>query len=366
MPGRNNLSAKRNEIKRQIGSYQSLPERILDGVGSLFGARGGAFAWDVTGIPAYWLSGAAIALFILAAGLGVSVYLREALSWRELGLMAWTAGTGSLALIANRVNVRLFLDTFSGSALDKILSIDDVRDLDRWLKANFSIKRPLWWGLILWPIPAVALNANWLISNRAAYHIGPFFVTIMACIEAIWVVYYFYPFYVSLPARLSRYHYDLYVLDPSKSEVVGRLSELLTSLLYVAMAFIVWLTLGLATFNVLTLSSMFIFSAFVWAPTVALYAAGQIHLSNLIMRAKWGVLNDIQTRIESFYARQDLARKDTLQVLQEMMDYHERVRNTANSALDLRSGLNFLNALLLPVLAASLERVVALVKDMTK
>jgi hypothetical protein len=41
---------------------------------------------------------------------------------------------------------RLFLDTFSGSALDKILSIEDVRDLGRWLEANFSVKRPPGWS----------------------------------------------------------------------------------------------------------------------------------------------------------------------------------------------------------------------------
>jgi hypothetical protein len=33
------------------------------------------------------------------------------------------------------------------------------------------------------------------------------------------------------------------------------------------------------------------------------------------------------------------------------MDYHDRIEATPNSALNFRSGLNFLNSLLLPVLA---------------
>jgi hypothetical protein len=40
-----------------------------------------------------------------------------------------------------------------------------------------------------------------------------------------------------------------------------------------------------------------------------------------------------------------------LERLAKLMDYHDRISNTPNSALNLRSSLNFLNSLLLPVLA---------------
>ncbi len=45
------------------------------------------------------------------------------------------------------------------------------------------------------------------------------------------------------------------------------------------------------------------------------------------------------------------------------MDYHDRVKATRNSVLNLRAGLNFLNSLLIPLLAfilANLEKVLDL------
>ena len=111
------------------------------------------------------------------------------------------------------------------------------------------------------------------------------------------VGYYLYPFYVAFPSRLNRYHFDLYEPDPSSSEVVGQLSRLLTFLLYVTMAYIVWLTIGLGYVDVLTADTPqpgIVFSIFVWAPTVILYSTGQYHLSELIIRAKWKTINEIQ------------------------------------------------------------------------
>lgn len=44
------------------------------------------------------------------------------------------------------------------------------------------------------------------------------------------------------------------------------------------------------------------------------------------------------------------------------MDYHDRIKATRNSALDLRAGLNFLNSLLLPLIAfvlGNLDKILA-------
>jgi hypothetical protein len=124
----------------------------------------------------------------------------------------------------------------------------------------------------------------------------------------------------------------------------------------------VQLTIGLAQFNILNWNTAFIFSLFVWAPTVLLYAAGQFHISSVISRAKWEILNEIQTKIESLYVLEDIPDKDTLERLEKLMDYHDRIKNTPNSAINLRSGLNFLNSLLLPVIAfviGNLDKIVS-------
>jgi len=49
------------------------------------------------------------------------------------------------------------------------------------------------------------------------------------------------------------------------------------------------------------------------------------------------------------------------------MDYHDRIKSTPNSALNFRSSLNFLNSLLLPILAfilANLDKVLDVIRNL--
>ena len=376
------LEQKRDLLTRQMEAYRALPEYILDGIGALFqrvltpGTRSrvtflpvNASEQENDGFPSYWLNGLAIAFFTFLAGWLVAFFTGTRLAPEELQLALWSVLTGALALIVNKINIRAFLDTFRTSCIDKLLRSSDVDNLEGWLSDNFQWWRPLLAGLVFGPLLAWFLYQIWR-TNHADYpfHAGPFLTVLLSCIQAVWVAYYLYPFYVAFPSRLNRYHFDLYEPDPSSSEVIGQLSRLLTFIMYATMAFIVWLTLGLAYINVLTPDSPtpgLIFSIFVWAPTVMLYAAGQFHLSNVITRAKWKMLNEIQTKVEELYQEQKIPDASTLDRLGKLMDYHDRIKDTPNSALNFRAGLNFLNSLLLPILAfvaANLKDVITLLR----
>jgi len=147
--------------------------------------------------------------------------------------------------------------------------------------------------------------------------------------------------------------------------VVGRLSRLLSFILYVTMGFIIQLMIGLGLFDVLserTLLPGFLLSLLVVSPMVIMYAAGQYHLSDIIVRAKWKMLNEVQTKIEKLSGENEIPDKDSLDRLSKLMDYHDRIKATPNSALNFRASLNFLNSLLLPLLAfilANLDTVMA-------
>ena len=41
---------------------------------------------------------------------------------------------------------------------------------------------------------------------------------------------------------------------------------------------------------------------------------------------------------------------ETLEHLEKLMNYHDRIRDTPNSALNMRAGLNALNSILLPLI----------------
>ncbi len=355
----------RADLREEMGGFRSLPEYILDNVGAAYQRLAAGLGYKLS--PSnYWLNALVIAGINFLIGWLVSLLLGENLSEREIELALWASATGPLALIANKVNVRYFINAYRGSSMDRMLSGDDIQDLAKWLRANFKVAKPLFYGLVLGPLLGFLLFRSWLENNPEPFHVGPFLVTVLASIQAVWVVYYFYPFYVSLPARLSNYRYDLYASDPSSSEVVWELSRLLTFILYITMGYIVQLTVALTYFEVLTLNTVVVFSLFVWAPTVILYVAGQFHLSRLITREKWKVLNEIQAKVESLYAQEEIPEKATIERLGQLMDYHDRVMHTPNSALNFRSSLNFLNSLLLPVLAfliANIERVMAAIQE---
>jgi len=197
------------------------------------------------------------------------------------------------------------------------------------------------------------------------------FVIVISCIQSIWVAYYLGPFYISLPPRLARYRFDLYTTDPSSSEVVGRLSRLMTFILYVTLGFIALLTIGLNQVNVLNLQTAFVFSLLIWVPTIVSYGAGQFHISTMITKAKWKTLDEIQSKIEVLYEdalnkENETPKKETLDFIEKLMDSHDRIKITPNSALNLRAGLNFLNSLLLPILAfivANLDKVIAFIES---
>jgi hypothetical protein len=377
------IAEKRNQLREQLEAYRSLPEYILDGIGALYQlitnpaavkARGAFLPPNVShaeddGFPSSWLNGIVLALFTFLVGWAIAVFSGRPLTPEELKLTLWAVITGPLSLIANKINIRAFLSTFRNTCVDKMLRVADMDNLEKWLKDNFNWWKPLLVGIVVGPLLGWFLYLTWLATHPAAiFDAGPFVTIVLCCIQAVLVGYYLYPFYVAFPSRLNRYHFDLYEPDPSSSEVVGQLSRLLTFLLYVTMAYIVWLTVGLGYVDVLTADTPqpgIVFSVFVWAPTVILYSTGQYHLSDLIIRAKWKTINEIQKQVEDLYKAEKIPDKDTLDRLSKLMDYHDRIKSTPNSALNFRAGLNFLNSLLLPILAfvvANLRDVVNLIK----
>ena len=102
-----------------------------------------------------------------------------------------------------------------------------------------------------------------------------------------------------------------------------------------------------------------------WIPLVAMFILNQTSLSNIIRRAKWKTLNEIQARVEKLHAADNLAEEDTLEAINRLMDYHDRIKGTRNSALNARAVLSMLNSLLLPLLAlllANLDTILSLLR----
>ena len=154
---------------------------------------------------------------------------------------------------------------------------------------------------------------------------------------------------ILLSVRLHRYELKLFPADPSSSQLVSHLSSELGLFAYFFAIFSVVVTLEISRIGHFSFFGIII--VFLWIPIIALFILNQTSLSNIIRRSKWKKLNEIQTRIEKLEESENYADKETMEIINRLLDYHDRIKATKNSAVDLRTILNFVNSLLLPLIA---------------
>jgi hypothetical protein len=236
--------------------------------------------------------------------------------------------------------------------LDSLELVADLADIQDWLDTTFtsdSIKKQLVVGFVV-SIVAVLFIGNFssVIANKLDF--GPW---VSNWILTVLGASYFYIFYKSflLSGRLRRYQIRLYKANPSSSEVLDHLTHLFNFNMYTVtvlvtiVTFIVVNNFGWATSNIILLALL------VWGPTITLFASNQYTFSKIIARAKWITLNKIQMQVEELQEQEPILSEETLAHVDKLMDYYDRIEATKNSALNIRAGLNFLNSLLLPLLA---------------
>ncbi len=168
---------------------------------------------------------------------------------------------------------------------------------------------------------------------------------------------------ILLAMMLRRYDLKLFAADPATSELVSRLSGELAIYVYIISFYFAIFTLNDAAFipNQTTAAVALVLTF--WSPIIALFVLNQTALSSIIRRAKWKTLNEIQAKVVKLQASENFESKETMDAINRLLDYHERVNKTHSSALDLRAYLNFINSLLLPLLAfliGNLDKVLAL------
>jgi hypothetical protein len=344
---------KREELRSRLLSrhYRSIPGMLLDGMAILVG-RVTRSRWRIPD----WASGIFIALLTLLAGFLISLVAGErfceAGSCDHLKIALFSAVIGPLIMITSNLMINMFMRTFSGKALDYLQSEADLEDFKGWLDQTFTIKIPLAFGLGAGTVLGIFLVLTWQdIHADQALILGSTAIVVLSSIQGMLAVYYLYPFYLAFPARLSRYRFDLFVVDPSSSQVTKELSDLFTSILYITIGLVVLVTIGFWQIGFFSSSTLLFLAIVVWVPTVFLYLGSQVHLSRIINRTKWETLSQLQASIEKLHCNEEIPSKERLELLEKLLNYHDRIKGTPNSALNLRAALNFLTSLLFPIIA---------------
>jgi hypothetical protein len=363
MPEEVELVQKREELKRQLdaGEYKTLIDIFFDGTGRIIQKL-----TRKLDPPSFWVSAVVIILSTYLIGLLISILLGE--NYYEMGQAAGSfvsvedflfgtfvgllgVGVVIIFVVAAKVSFDLVFTTFHNHLLNAIESLADLTDLQHWLTNVFcNVKRLLVLALVI----GIPLGFNIVIT--ASINAGVFIgigLTIANVLVSLEVGMAFAQFLLlySLPIRLSQHKFKLYAVDPSNSETIGHMSDMFSNIVYILAGAIALGTLLSAFAGNRASPDLFFFVLVGWVPLAVFFVISQISLTKIIIKAKWKILNEIQAEVETLQTPENLVNKEMMEAVNRLMDYHDRIKATRNSALDLRAGLNFLNSLLLPLLA---------------
>ena len=154
---------------------------------------------------------------------------------------------------------------------------------------------------------------------------------------------------LALSLQIKNFDLVLFEANPAGSETIAKLSEWFRDIVYLLAIYGALQTFGLIKVGLLSyfLAMMLSF----WTPIVVIFITSHMGFSHIIQRNKWKTLNSVQQKISAIQMGKTTLPKEDRDYLNWLLDYHERVKATQNSAIDIKSGISFLNSLLLPVIA---------------
>lgn len=342
------LLDKRDELKYLLtdGGYKTLLDVVLDAT-----SRAVQRLIRRPESVSYWTSAGVMCLLILLISAVTSHILRETGDARQAVILIEILGVtlAFVSLVIFKVFINWILSNLRDHIIDAITSEASLEDLRRWLRLFCNVRLQivfcLAYGLTLGVYTSLTLSQ---VKGFIGY--GP---SVTCCLVTfIWAMpMYFLFVFLALPTRLGGYDYRLYKADPSSSEVVSRLASLLQRLVYLYAVVATGSMVYLAFAKLLDSLIMVLISIVVaWLPITILFFTGHYALRKIIVRAKQLTLGEIQAQVEQIQADENLADKETMDKVNRLMDYHDRVKATKDSLLDLGTGLSLFNSLLLPAL----------------
>jgi hypothetical protein len=361
MDGSAELLEKREHLKREMTASvgKTLPALAFDAVG-----RSVRVLTRSRRPVSWYYSVVVLTLIILLPGLLIAALLREVDQVKALGWV-WVVAQ-ELVLLATAmalILIRHFLAVMRDHLVDAIESTGDLADLQRWVADGRCIRKSLAITIpfgVSWCVVATLLFSlywgSFIGFNLALGTLVFGMILGMDLYYMLWALH--------LPFRLSRYHYRLYEVDPINSEVVDYLARMLNRYVYVVAIFFALCTF-MATYISVAAWSAVVLIPIVWIPLILQFISNQTALNQIVSTAKWKTLNELQTKIRKLRTEANLADKETVEAINRLMDLHDRIKTTRNSTLDVRTGLSFLNQLMLPLMAfllANVERLGNLIR----
>lgn len=266
----------------------------------------------------------------------------------------------SVSVFTERMHRQLIQHTLP-QALECLPEMSDRQDLKQWVGQVFSLKTQtiapllsgLFAGLLLAYGVSLLLNTNLTIGGVVA-------IIVYAIQSASYICTYY--MILALPHRFAIYNVKLFAVSPGDSEIIEQLSNLLSRNVIAIGILASFFTLWFWIFQIFQPIWTVLLLLAQWLVIISAFSIGQSALAALIKQAKRRKLNDIQARIELIEREGDISRKEDLESIQRLVEYHERVKKTRASALDFNAVLQFLQTLLLPLIASIIANINEIIK----
>ena len=344
---------KREMLKLQLdGQYEVVSYAIFQRVGKIVQKL-----TRRTELPPLWASATIFNLVVLLVGLSISllvdngdiIFLQKIMFYAILNSVLATVVT-----FAINVYVAQYFKKISGHVLDAVIENSDIADLQKWFSSVTNQKWQWATGICFVIISLLAFSSidifgsfpgfGFLIIGTWVYFLGGLAI-------------YFIIVFISFPLRISKYQFNFFGVDPRNSMFIGQLSSMFnnTVLIFAIVAAVITGATGSLTSWISTLVIANIFVD--WIPTITLFVINQTAINRIIANRKRQKLAEIQDKIVSLEGTDNSLEKDKMEGINRLLDYHERILKTRNSALDFRSILNFVNSLLLVVVGSSLKHI---------
>jgi len=246
-------------------------------------------------------------------------------------------------------NVNRVLFSIRDVFVDSIMSSEDLSKLHEWLSLGWSpsiIGRFFFWW-VLFTVGAMAF-IYLFFSQKGFISVGLLMPYLFFAFLG-GVSFYYAPLMLLLPSRLRFYRFELYENDPARSEIVDNISAVLNRFIYGYVFLNAMLQSSLAIANVPIIAQIALMVTFGWMPVITQYLVNQACIQTIISRSKRKTLNRIQAEIQTLHEG-DIKNKETIETINRLVDYHERIRTTPDSNLNVQIFGHFLNQLALPFL----------------
>lgn len=246
----------------------------------------------------------------------------------------------------------------SSTIAESISSPKDLIDLRLLIERAMAIPVQFAFSLIFALIAGVWIPRVLTLYANASFEIGAIALYVFIYFE-IGMYIYFLLVVISVLLGLGQFDLDIYANDPSNSPLVRRVYQVCSALTLWAAA------LGALHYFIMSVhrvdaSVPFILTTFIvlgWLPPISLFVTIHLSLAGIMAAAKGKKLAEVQQLIRQVEARSDLTEREQLTDVQQLMDYHDRIRATPNSMINLSSITNLLGTLLLPLIATILGNI---------